>query len=382
MLRATMYALVLVILIGTADIGTVAAVPAGVQKACTKRAAAGSARCNALLATDKANKPLVSNTPVGYGPEDFKNAYGVSGNASVNVAVVVAYDAPHIADDLALYSRVFGLPVLPACSFTGQSSCFKKYDERGGSSYPAVDSGWAVEASMDVESVHGMCPRCRINLIEAVAPTMTDLAQGVDEAVALGAKVVSNSYGGPETADEISYDIHYKRAGVVIVASSGDGGYGTSYPAASPGVVAVGGTDLHMSDGRVTSETAWLDAGSGCSKYEAKPAWQHDSLCKRRSIADVAADADPATGAAVYDSYPNGGKSGWFKVGGTSLAAPLVAGIIASSGRLNNQPAWIYDNSGMVRDIIAGHNGTCKTYLCLSGGGYDGPTGLGVLNRL
>ncbi|MDB5182601.1 MAG: uncharacterized protein JWO47_385 [Candidatus Saccharibacteria bacterium] len=362
--------------------------PANVQaasqtkKACSKRAAAGSARCNAQIVTDSKNKPLISSTPVGYGPADFKNAYGVKGSASVVVAVVVAYDAPHIADDLNTYSRTFGIATLPSCTSESQSSCFKKYDERGGSSFPAADSGWAVEASMDVESVHGLCPHCRIDFIEAASSSMADLGQAVDQAASLHAKVVSNSYGGPETASETSADGHYNHAGVVMVASSGDSGYGTSYPAASPYVVAVGGTDLHMNGAVVTSETAWLDAGSGCSKYESKPTWQHDTSCKKRSIADVAADADPATGAAVYDSYPDEGRSGWFKVGGTSLAAPLVAGMLAASGRLSNQPAWFYSNASMVRDIVSGHNGSCKTYLCLSGNGYDGPTGLGVLNRL
>ena len=102
-----------------------------------------------------------------------------------------------------------------------------------------------------------------------------------------------------------------------------------------------------------------------------------------RSIADIAADADPGTGAAIYDSLATSGHSGWFTVGGTSLAAPLVAGIIAASGNTTNQPAALYTNSANVtRDITGGSNGSCATYLCKAGAGYDGPTGLGVLSRL
>jgi subtilase family serine protease len=137
-----------------------------------------------------------------------------------------------------------------------------------------------------------------------------------------------------------------------------------------------------MTNGQVASEKVWRGSGSGCSSYEAKPSWQHDPGCGSRTIADVAADADPATGAAIYDSYPHNGRSGWFTVGGTSLAAPLVAGIIANSGQIAHQPANLYGSSSLVRDITSGLNGRCGSYLCRAAVGYDGPTGLGVLNHL
>ena len=355
-------------------------VSAASLKTCSRRPTKGWARCHAQIVVDAHHKPLVSLAPQGYGPADFHLAYGGYSNSHTPIAVVTAYDAPNIASDLAVFSRVYGLPIPGTCNTSGQAACVRKIDQRGGTNFPSSDAGWAVEASLDIETVHGMCPSCPLTLVEAKSANMNDLAQAVDEALNLGSQVVSNSYGGPELPNQTDFDTHFYRKGVAIIASSGDSGYGAGYPAASKNVIAVGGTDLHISSGRVTSETAWIGSGSGCSKFEPKPVWQHDIACKRRSISDVSADADPATGAAIYDSYPESGRKGWFKVGGTSLAAPLVAGMLGGSGVLSNQPAWLYSNPSVIRDIKSGHNGSCKNYLCQAGTGYDGPTGLGVLN--
>ena len=231
-----------------------------------------------------------------------------------------------------------------------------------------------------METIHGLCPKCSLSLIEARSSSINDLTAAVDTAVARGASVISNSYGGPEFAMETTLDEHYNRRGVTIVVSSGDSGYGTTYPAAAPTVVAVGGTSLQLRGGQRISETAWLGAGSGCSQYVAKPAWQHDSRCPRRSIADVAADADPLTGAAIYASYGHSGR-GWMTLGGTSLAAPIISGLLASGHNSSNLPSRFYDTSavGNLRDIAVGNNGRCRSYFCLARNGYDGPTGLGVL---
>jgi subtilase family serine protease len=154
------------------------------------------------------------------------------------------------------------------------------------------------------------------------------------------------------------------------------------WPAASPYVTAVGGTtlDLDSANARV-SESAWEQGGSGCSAYESKPTWQTDSGCKQRTVPDVAAVANPDTGAAVYDSYGYSGRRGWYKVGGTSLAAPIVAAIYALAGNADNvvSGSYPYAHSSMLFDIQSGTNGKCAlTYLCTSAAGYDGPTGLGT----
>lgn len=119
----------------------------------------------------------------------------------------------------------------------------------------------------------------------------------------------------------------------MITASSGDGGYGVEFPVASRYVTAVGGTTLNLtSSNTYLSESAWSSGGSGCSAYISKPSWQTDTGCANRTVADVAADADPNIGAAVYDSVRYQGQSGWFQVGGTGLASPLIGAVCALAG--------------------------------------------------
>lgn len=180
-----------------------------------------------------------------------------------------------------------------------------------------------------------MCENCSILLVEAKSATNPNLLTAVDTAVSLGATVVSNSYGSDETSSETTYDKHFNQPGIAVMASSGEEGYGVSYPAASRYVIAVGGTTLNLtSSGAYSSESAWSDGGSECSKYETKPTWLQDTGCKKRSVADVSADADTTSGAAVYDSVKYSNQKGWVKIGGTSLASPLVAGIFAAGPQL------------------------------------------------
>jgi subtilase family serine protease len=316
----------------------------------------------------------------------LRTAYHATGNGSAKIAVVDAFGDPNIKSDLDTYSRVMGLPVLPACTSRGQTGCFEKIDQRGGQRYPATDSGWALETALDVEAVHAVCPGCRIELVQADSDAITNLLAAVDQAVATGAQVVSMSWGGPEFAGQTANDHHFQTAGVNFVASSGDSGYGVSWPAAAGQVMAVGGTHLAMGPNGRASETVWAGAGSGCSRYEAKPAWQHDAGCARRTVADVAADADPATGAAIISSLSPSG-AGWNVVGGTSLAAPLVAGLIGLAGPTSHNAVMkqLYGSVGTPRlyDVSSGRNGSCSpAYLCSSATGYDGPTGVGSPNAL
>lgn len=324
--------------------------------------------------------------PSGFSPGQLRTAYGAIGSGAARVAIVDAYGDAGIKADLDTYSRAFGLPILPACSSPSQTACFEKTDQTGGQKFPATNAGWALETALDVEAVHGICPGCRIELVQAKTSSVANLTAAVDQAVRSGAQIVSMSWGGTETASELSADAHFGANGVDFLASSGDSGYGTSWPASSTRVVAVGGTHLSLNAaGHRVAESAWTGSGSGCSKYESKPSWQHDPSCARRTIADVAAVADPATGAAIYSSVSSGG-SGWFSVGGTSLAAPVVAGLIGLAGSLpqNSLMPRLYAsiNTSRVFDVTSGSNGTCTTYLCHSAAGYDGPTGIGTLNGL
>jgi subtilase family serine protease len=344
------------------------------------------AACDAQVVTNSDGLPMVTNTtPSGYGPDQFHGAYSLPDNApgTPTIGIVDAFDDPNIEADLAAYSTQYNLP---AC--TTANGCFRKVNQTGGSTYPAADAGWALEIALDVQTAHAICKNCKILLVEATTNSMTNLGLAENEAVSLGASVVSNSWGGSEFSAETSIDSSYfNHPGVVITASSGDGGYGVEYPAASRYVTAVGGTTLSVnaSTNAWASETAWSGAGSGCSAYESKPGSQSDASCTRRTVADVSADADPNTGAAVYDSVTYQGQSGWFQVGGTSLASPLIASVYALTGTTSsaNYGSTPYSHTSSLHDVTAGSNGSCGgSYLCTATPGYDGPTGLGTPNGL
>jgi subtilase family serine protease len=161
-------------------------------------------------------------------------------------------------------------------------------------------------------------------------------------------------------------------------------------PAAFNTVTAVGGTTLTLNpDNTRASETVWSGAGSGCSAYIAKPSWQHDTACARRTVADVAAVADPSTGVAVYDSYGSTGGANWYVFGGTSVAAPIIGAVYARSGNTTGTPASLayIAPKGSLYDVTSGNNGRCVhgrntggAYLCTGGTSYDGPTGNGTPN--
>ncbi|MBO9580962.1 MAG: S53 family peptidase [Sphingobium sp.] len=350
-------------------------------KSCPGPAAAGNARCFAHVVTDSNGNPLARSqpqvaTPSGFGPADLRAAYALTsadwGSSATTVAIVDAYGYANAEADLAVYRAKFGLP---AC--TTANGCFRKVNQRGQvSGYPREDTGWAQETALDLDMVSAMCPGCKILLVQADSPGYGNLANAVNAARVLGARVISNSYGGPEGGSS-AYEVYYNISGVAVTASSGDSGYGVSFPASSNHVTAVGGTSLFRSGGG-WSETAWAGAGSGCSTTYAKPGWQTDSGCNKRTVADVSAVADPATGVAVYGPASRK-SSAWMVFGGTSVGAPLIAGIYGANGHGVNNGSDPYANQSALKDVTSGSNGSCGgSYLCTAGPGYDGPTGLGT----
>jgi subtilase family serine protease len=322
--------------------------------------------------------------PSGYAPSDLQSAYGltVSGGAGRVIAFVEEGDAPTLEADLGVYRSMYGLP---PC--TTANACFRKVGESGGSTLPATDANWAFESSLDVDVASALCPHCGILVVEANSTSFQDLGSSVDTAAKLGAFAISNSYGGSEFSQESLFASHYDHPGIAITASSGDSGYGggTSVPAAFGTVVAVGGTSLTQAGAttRAWSESVWGGAGSGCSMAVAKPTWQHDTGCAERTVADVAFDADPTTGVAVYDSTPNQGMSGWLIAGGTSVGAPAIAALYALAGASVNDASALYANAASLNDVISGSSGSCSpAYFCTGEIGYDGPSGNGTPNGL
>jgi len=331
-----------------------------------------------------------------YSPTYLRSAYNVTklsatSNAGAGrvVAVVDAFDNPNLFSDLNYYRAYFGMsPCVAGVVSTSNLGCvFQKVNESGqGAPLPAVNKSWGIEAAIDVEMVSALCANCQILVVDASTSAMSDLGASVNTAVRLGATVVSNSYGSAEYPSEVTdSQSYFDHPGVAVVAAAGDSGYGVQFPAASPSVVSVGGTTLTQSSDfglRSGIETTWSGTGSGCSLYEPKPAWQHDTLCAHRTLNDVAAVANPKTGVWAYDASTG---PAMFIAGGTSVSAAVVSSLYAlstSSWPVGLSPAQaLYRHASLLYHVGAGANAACGTYLCdasASQGLYNGPTGVGT----
>jgi hypothetical protein len=329
----------------------------------------GRVQCDALFRAGI--DPNVS----GLSPAAIQAAYNLPSSTRGSgqiVAVVDAYDNPDVASDLATYRSHFGLP---AANFT-------KYNQKGKQrKYPSGNTGWGVEIDLDVEMVSASCPLCTIYLIEANSNGWSDIQVAEEEAVKLGATIVSNSFSG--TGGSQSY---FDSQHVTYLASTGDNGYGISDPADFRRVVAVGGTTLTQGGhGRGWTESIWSGTGAGCSAI-VKPKWQHDPGCKFRTANDVSAVADPYTGVAEFDTYA---EPGWVITGGTSVSSPLMAGVFALAGNSKEQDGgktfWNKSHQKHLYPVLTGNDGDCGgSYLCTAGtkqyGTYSGPGGWGTPN--
>ncbi len=402
-------------------LGAVTVLPAGAARpssagdvlpACTPSQAPGVAHCGAIQLLNpgvnwqgvhgpstnaKGGKkpPSGGGSPSGYFPGDIESAYNLASAIDAlakssyvpTVAIVDAYNDPNAIADVATYRATFQLP---SCDGSTGSGCVTQVNQTGGTQLPRNNTSWSEEISLDLDMVSATCPSCHILLVEAKSASMNDLGTAVNYA-ATQAQVISNSYGASASSSDSSYNnLYFKHSGVVITASAGDSGYGAEYPASSPYVTAVGGTTLTASNStkRGWSETVWSGTGSGCSTYDQNPGWQPTTLCSGRTVADVAADANPSTGVAVYDTY---GQTGWLVFGGTSVASPIIASIYALAGNTSSvTAASLYANSSSLNKVTSGSNAlNCSTYLCNAAdslpsssgyGGYNGPTGNGTPN--
>jgi subtilase family serine protease len=329
------------------------------------------------------------------GPAEFRKAYGFAPTGSTaHLAIVDAFDTPTLIPDLTVYAAEYGLPAPKACRTDAAAGCIAVRNQRGAQSPlpPATEPGWQLETALDVEVAYGICPTCRITLYEGDASTFEDLSQAVDTAAAQGNTVVSNSYGA-YLSDCSNADVGYNHPHVAVVVSSGDSAFGIACPAVLPTVVSIGGTTLTLNtNASYLSETVWFGSGSGCSHNPANKArpwqprqsnWPRTGCKGLRGMNDVAADADPNTGAAVY-STGYSGTGAWYQIGGTSLAAPIIAAGYALSG---NAGRWAYPAQSLyaapgasLHDVKSGANsGGCPYLLgCTAARGYDLPTGVGT----
>jgi len=382
--------------------------------------------------------PMATTTPTGYGPAELARAFNLpaTGGSTNNVSIVGVGAYPTLEADLTHYRSQYGLP---AC--TTANGCLKIVDYHGGpplapnASLASVEESYATETALDVQLASAACPTCTITMVQIpmnllellLAATLglpgalaSDFGTAVNEAVSLGAKAVSMSYGLPTGLQGSllgtgapAQALHHP--GVAIVASSGDSGYTGStqiWPQELPWVTSAGGITLTSADaGQTFTKSAWggqftssdgttsfVGAGSGCAldlpAAVGQPAAVAANCNGHRAISDVSADADPHTGVAVYDTYtPDSGTGGgWLVVGGTSAASPYLAGLYARAGTTGvNGPNTMYSApAGSIEDIVGGTNAQngaadCTQFTaatCTGVAGWDGPTGVGVPNGL
>ena len=302
------------------------------------------------------------------------------------IAIVDPFDDPTAESDLAVYRSQYGLP---PCTTANQ--CFTKVNQLGNASpLPARSSTWEQEISLDLDAVSALCANCHILLVEASSADSADLAKAMSTAASKGANQISASWSIPISNGTLSGVYVFPH--VSTIAATGDTGYLSNntdnFPAAFSKVTAAGGTTLAPTGGaRGFSEGAWAfnsqgqGASSGCASQVTKPSYQTDTGCTKRAYADLSADADPATGLVFYDSQNPGNH--WGVLGGTSLAAPLIAAYYAITGVDGTTPQWAYTDSALLNDPTSGSNGTCPSaihYICTAGRGYDGLTGVGSIS--
>jgi subtilase family serine protease len=353
-------------------------------------------------------KPLIAQpetvtnpSPRGLVPAQIAHAYGfdainfVQGGATVRgngagqtIAIIDGFGDAQIANDLAVFDSTFKLPAPPS---------FKMVGENGGAVPARSDQLWALEASLDVEWAHALAPAANILMVETNTDSLPDLFTGVRFAAKqAGVSVVSMSFGVPEFAGEEQFDASMTtprgHQGVTFVAASGDSGAPGDYPAFSQNVLAAGGTQLTLNaNGGYGSETGWgagagqLGSGGGVSVMETESSYQLGvQNSGMRQIPDVAFDASPASGVAIYDTHGYNGQTGWFQVGGTSFSAPAWAALLAISNQgralahegslMNRQAQTLLYNlpASSFHDILTGNNGFP------AGPGYDLVTGRGT----
>jgi subtilase family serine protease len=346
-------------------------------------APSGTASCRTQYRSDITPNPDENPGSIpGYHPSDLQNAYGLTGasasaGSNQTVAAIVAYASWSFGfvHDLNVYRSAFGLS-----SCTTRNGCIKF---AGPTSFRARPGGsekaWAIEAILGAEMISAICPNCHILMVGAASSNIGDLGAAVQTAVKNGATVIANSFSAQEGTDDAPYVNDWNTPGIPEIAGAGDAGYGPGFPATAPTVIAVGGTSMIDNHGTWMSK-AWVGTGSGCSVFAPKPSWQHDTGCANRTVNDIAAVADPATGVAGYVTLIGG----WTVFGGTSVSAQIIASMyaLAGNGSSINDASSLYANASSFAPVIASPNGVCSiAYLCDDvgvGAGYTGPSGLGT----
>jgi subtilase family serine protease len=300
------------------------------------------------------------------------SAYNAKGGSRA-IALVLAYDNPTALTDLQYFSSFFGLPApkFHKVYANGNGSCVT----------PPYDAGWALESSLDTQWSHAMAPSATLILVEACSNSYADLMYAEQIAIQqvnlYGGGEVSNSWSSGEFATESSdWDWVFRSnwtsgKPVKFIFSAGDAGLGAQYPSVSPWVISAGGTTINRdaTTQAFVSESCWAGSGGGTSAYETYSStfgsgtgpwtdFQYPQFGQSaRQTPDISFDADPASGAFVRSN------GNWYIVGGTSLSAPALAGVMNNS---NNQLGVAPRNGGyfsnMENNLLYAQLGSNKAY--------------------
>jgi subtilase family serine protease len=391
-----------------------------VAAARTRIAAAGSATPAATAITSAVYTPAQIRAAYGLPTLPVVGASLTAADAAAlgsgqTIYLIDAYDDPNAYADLARFSTKFGLPActnvaltsaskLPLASPPAGCTFSVAWTDSGAAlktAAPAFNSGWQVETALDVEWAHAIAPLARIVLIEAPDSMSNNLLGAVQLANKMGPGVVSMSFGAVEGNWVKGTDSSFASTGMSYVASSGDAGAQVLWPAVSPHVLAVGGTSLQWSGSGTRHEAAWSGSGGGTSAYEPLPSWQAGvrlpgtGAVAMRTGADVSFNADPSTGQYVAMTPPSSATTSWNAFGGTSIATPQWAGLVAvanakrvaaARGLLGDFHATLYSTIAAVpgtyaaafADVVDGNDGTCAS--CAAAIGFDQATGWGTPN--
>ena len=333
----------------------------------------------------------------------------VASGGSQAIAIVDAYDDKTALSDLKKFSSTFGLPA-PDLNvvYCNATSCTNVTSPPPGCKNGDNACGWAGEESLDMQAAHAMAPKAKIYLVEAFSDSNADLllaeVKAAQLVAAAGGGEVTNSWGGQDHPGESSNDGDFVHTGVVFFASTGDHKNDSDppykpdieYPSTSVDVVGVGGTLINRNDNfEFTFESPWADGGGGLSTGESRPSYQdgvENKVGGHRGVPDIAADASPSSGLLVYCSasacdLPDG--SGFYIVGGTSLASPLVAAMTNAAGQFRTSTTAehdeIYNNLGSSKYNAVTH-GQCHNgpgaAVVDAGPGWDVCTGVGTPHGL
>jgi hypothetical protein len=339
---------------------------------------------DALEASADGLGPHAAKTPSGMlGASDLRKAYGIQAasyamGAGNTIAIIDLEDDPKAESDMNAYRSQFGLP-----SCTSSSGCFTKVEENNGVGISNLKTtSDASETSADLDMVSAACPACRIVLVEFpnANNSASDARQLVDAfnyAETFSPLAISSSVFASEFAGEVAFDAQLP-GGVPIFEAAGDFPKLTYWPSVSPNqnVITVGGTALSASRGGVATSSTWSSTSAGCSKYEPSTSWLSIAQCHgKRAFSDVSAVAQNI---AIYDTWRTKSGANWFAAAGTSLAAPLIAGITGLTG-VQPSASDLAANASKLTDVTTGSNASrCSTLLCKAVRGWDAPTGWGT----